>query len=68
MQPSAPLPIRVLGNSDTLPQDREPTLTDLQVMVERNFSVLWEYRFFYRELVALMRRDPEFGRRYRGRV
>jgi hypothetical protein len=37
-------------------------------MVERNFSVLWEYRFFYRELVALMRRHPEFGRRYRGRV
>ena len=48
-----------------LPQDRAPTLTDLRVILEETFSVLWEYRFFYREFVALMRRDPELGRRYR---
>jgi AcrR family transcriptional regulator len=47
-----------------LPQDRAPTLTDLQRILEEAFSVLWEYRFFYREFVALMRRDPELGRRY----
>ena len=48
-----------------LPQDRAPTLTDLRAILEETFSVLWEYRFFYREFVALMRRDPELGRRYR---
>jgi AcrR family transcriptional regulator len=48
-----------------LPHDRAPTLTDLQRILEKTFSVLWEYRFFYREFVALMRRDPELGRRYR---
>ena len=49
-----------------LPQDRTPTLTDLQTILGQTLSVLWEYRFFYREFVALMRRDPELGRRYRG--
>jgi hypothetical protein len=34
-------------------------------MVEVTYTVLWEYRFFYREFVALLRRDPELGRRYR---
>ena len=48
-----------------LPQDRAPTLTDLRGMLEETYSVLWEYRFFYREFVALLRRDPELGRRYR---
>ncbi len=48
-----------------VPQDRAPTLTDLRVMLKETYSVLWEYRFFYREFVALMRRDPELGRRYR---
>ena len=49
-----------------LPQDRTPTLGDLRRILGETFSVLWEYRFFYREFVALMRRDPELGRRYRG--
>jgi AcrR family transcriptional regulator len=48
-----------------LPQDRAPTLTDVRGMLEETYSVLWEYRFFYREFVALLRRDPELGRRYR---
>jgi AcrR family transcriptional regulator len=48
-----------------LPRDRTPTFADLMRILERTFSVLWEYRFFYREFVALMRRDPELGRRYR---
>jgi AcrR family transcriptional regulator len=48
-----------------LPQDRRPSLIDLQRILKETFSVLWEYRFFYREFVALMRRDPELGRRYR---
>ena len=49
-----------------LPQDRTPTLTDLRKILGETFGVLWEYRFFYREFVALMRRDPELGRHYRG--
>lgn len=49
----------------TLPRDHAPTLTDLWTILGETFSVLWEYRFFYREFVALMRRDPELGRRYR---
>jgi AcrR family transcriptional regulator len=48
-----------------LPRDRAPTLTDLQGILEETYSVLWEYRFFYREFVALLRRDPELGRSYR---
>jgi AcrR family transcriptional regulator len=48
-----------------LPQDRAPTLTDLRGMLEETYSVLWGYRFFYREFVALLRRDPELGRSYR---
>src|SRR3954451_23208441 len=48
-----------------LPPDRAPTLTDVRGMLEETYSVLWEYRFFYREFVALLRRDPELGRSYR---
>jgi AcrR family transcriptional regulator len=36
----------------------------LGAVVEKTFSRLWEYRFFYRELGALTRRDPELRRRY----
>ncbi len=48
-----------------LPRDRAPSLSDLRRILEGTFSVLWDYRFFYREFVVLMRRDPELGRRYR---
>jgi AcrR family transcriptional regulator len=48
-----------------VPQDRAPTLSDLRGVLEETYEVLWEYRFFYREFVALLRRDPELGRRYR---
>ena len=48
-----------------LPQDRTPTLKDLRTILGGTYLVLWEYRFFYREFVALMRRDSELGRRYR---
>jgi AcrR family transcriptional regulator len=40
-----------------LPQDRAPTLADLRRLVRGSFDLLWEYRFAYRELVALLRRD-----------
>lgn len=42
-----------------MPQDREPTLDDLKTVVETNYQIIWEYRFAYRELVALLRQDAE---------
>ena len=51
--------------SYTLPADRVPTAADVHAMAEETFSGIWEYRFFYRELGALTRRDPELARRFR---
>ncbi len=48
----------------TLPSAGPPTLADLRRLVVDNYQVLWEYRFFYRELVALLQRDPELRQRY----
>lgn len=48
-----------------LPAGRTVTLSDFQVAIERAMALQWEYRFFFRELVALIRRDPQLGRRYR---
>jgi len=42
-----------------MPQDRTPTLDDLKTVVETNYQIIWEYRFAYRELVALLRQDAE---------
>ena len=47
-----------------LPADRTPTLADVQQMVTENFLLLWDYRFFYRELSALAQRDPALKQRY----
>jgi AcrR family transcriptional regulator len=43
----------------SVPTDRLPTLTDLERIIDDHFRILWEYRFFYREMPALLRRDPE---------
>ncbi|MFT4039981.1 MAG: TetR/AcrR family transcriptional regulator [Thermomicrobiales bacterium] len=43
----------------SVPQDRLPTLADLERIIDDHFRILWEYRFFYREMPALLRRDPE---------
>lgn len=48
----------------TLPSDRPPMLEDLQRLIADNFLVLWDHRFLYRELIALLRRDPLLQRRY----
>ena len=42
-----------------LPQDRVPKLDDLKTVVEANYQIIWQYRFAYRELVALLRQDAE---------
>lgn len=50
-----------------LPADREPSLADLEAMIRGNFRVLWGYRFFFRELIALLQRDPALYARYHRR-
>jgi AcrR family transcriptional regulator len=47
-----------------LPQGRAPTLADLRHLVRVNFDLLWEYRFAYRELAALLRRDAVLRERW----
>ena len=42
-----------------MPQDRAPSLDDLKTVVETNYQIIWENRFAYRELVALLRQDVE---------
>lgn len=48
----------------SLPDDRPPIVEDLGHMLRGNFEVAWEYRFFYRELVSLMQRDPQLRATY----
>lgn len=48
----------------SLPEDAAPTLDDLRRLVQDNFVVLVEYRFIYRELIVLLRRDPQLQRRW----
>lgn len=43
----------------------KPSLANLQDMLSRSFFLLWEYRFFQRELIALLQADPELKKRYR---
>jgi AcrR family transcriptional regulator len=47
-----------------LPTDRAPTLADLGALIAANYQLIWEYRFAYRELAALLRNDPELEGRY----
>jgi AcrR family transcriptional regulator len=51
--------------ASALPADRPPTPADLQAILSRHFRIVWDYRFYYRELPALLRRDPELAREYR---
>ena len=46
------------------PEKRALRLTDVQQIVTENFLLVWDYRFFYRELSALVQRDPVLKGRY----
>jgi AcrR family transcriptional regulator len=48
-----------------LPHDRTPTLADVERLVRENFALVWDYRFFFRELSALTQRNPLLKERYR---
>jgi AcrR family transcriptional regulator len=47
-----------------LPADRPPAVTDLRHILIAYLEVVWEYRFYYREIPVLMQRDPELARLY----
>jgi len=47
-----------------LADDRMPSLDDLQHLVRASFVMGWEYRFMYRELIALLRRDQQLHHRW----
>ena len=47
-----------------LPKGKTPTLDDLKKYVRTIYKILWEYRFAYRELVALLRNDSELRNRF----
>ena len=46
------------------PDDRVPTLEDLWHLAHATFTVNWSYRFIYRELIALLRRDDQLQSRW----
>ena len=46
------------------PDDRLPNLDDLQQLLRATFVTAWEYRFMYRELIALLRRDAQLHQRW----
>jgi AcrR family transcriptional regulator len=48
-----------------IPTDATFDLAVLQAALRQNFELLWRYRFFYRELGALVRRDRQLGRRHK---
>lgn len=43
----------------TIPEECPLTLDHLRQLMQKNFEIMWEYRFIYRELTALIQRDPE---------
>ena len=47
-----------------LPSDRAPELADLEGLIAGNYHLIWEYRFAYREMAALLRNDPDLHARY----
>jgi AcrR family transcriptional regulator len=47
-----------------LPSNRAPGLADFDEMIAGNYQLIWEYRFAYREMAALLRNDPGLHARY----
>ncbi|MFN8377782.1 MAG: TetR/AcrR family transcriptional regulator [Anaerolineae bacterium] len=47
-----------------LPDDRGPTQQDVENLIRTNFAIMSQYTFIYRELIALLRGDPELQQRF----
>ncbi len=45
-------------------EDQNISFRTLQEFIEDNFELLWQYRFFYRETVALLNADRALSRRH----
>jgi AcrR family transcriptional regulator len=41
-----------------------PTITHMAEITQRQFNLMWRYRFFYRELTTLLDRDPLLKHRF----
>ena len=41
-----------------------PTITHMAELTQRQFNLMWRYRFFYRELTTLLARDPLLKHRF----
>jgi AcrR family transcriptional regulator len=48
----------------TLPSDDAPTLEDFESLIEGNFALQWRYRFLFRDLLGLLRRDAKLEDAY----
>ena len=47
-----------------LPSDRAPVLADFERLIASNYRLIWDYRFAYREMAALLHNDPDLHTRY----
>ena len=47
-----------------LPQDEVLSIFNLERLIEGNFELQWEYRFLFRYLMTLLRRDSELNASY----
>jgi AcrR family transcriptional regulator len=45
-------------------ENRSLSIETFKRFIEDNFELLWEYRFFYRETVALLNADPALSERH----
>ncbi|HEY8597415.1 MAG TPA: TetR/AcrR family transcriptional regulator [Thermomicrobiales bacterium] len=52
------------GEPSPAPDDRPLTVADLWGVGQDTFALLWDYRFVYRELIALLRRDDYLQQRW----
>jgi AcrR family transcriptional regulator len=46
-------------------ENETPSLQDLEQLIQANFTLQWHYRFLFRDLIDLLRRDPELETMYR---
>jgi len=47
-----------------LPSNREPGLADFERLITSNYKLIWDYRFAYREMAALLHNDPNLQTQY----
>ncbi len=47
-----------------LPSDRLPTMADFDELIAKNYQLIWDYRFAYREMAALLNKDSELHAQY----